>query len=276
MDGNGFDELTRRLATQRSRRSVLRGLVGGGAALAATRAGASLAAPKGKAEICHLGDDGLFHLISVAQSALPAHEAHGDGTLYVGTNDHCSACGDACTGYDACGGGEVAGQCGCTPTFTAENCDGVTCGEIEDGCGFYVTCGCGDGYVCGAEGCEPAPTGCSNAVLTGAQASGLVCVDDALLVRVNGNEVFYQPSIFCQPEVPLGSLANGDTVSLEIYDYFPPCSIEPYQLVCLDTGAVQVLNANGFCAGLNDCDVGEEWTGFGLCHNPSHIVNFGA
>jgi hypothetical protein len=153
MDGKGFDELTRRLAMQRSRRSVLRGIVGGSAALVATRAGAGLAAPEGKAEICHLGDDGLFHLISVAQSALPAHEAHGDG--YLGSDGHCSACGDSCSGYETCGGGVAAGQCGCTPTFTSESCDGDICGEFEDGCGSYVTCGCDEGYVCGENGCEP-------------------------------------------------------------------------------------------------------------------------
>jgi hypothetical protein len=228
MDGKGFDELTRRLATQRSRRSVLRGLAGGGAALVAARTGATLAAPEEKFSICHWSADlGYYELISVSGNALPAHEAHGD-IIY--------------------------------PDFT----DQATCGDCNTACG--------EDEICGEFGCETVFTGCFEAVLTGLDGGNGVCVDDGLLVRVNGTQVFYQPTIFCQPEVPVGPLANGDTLSLEIHDFNPPCSIEPYQLVCKDTGAVQVLDADGFCAG-GICGGG--WTGFGICHNPSYTVAFG-
>jgi hypothetical protein len=54
MDGRGFDDLARRLATGRSRRSVLRGLIGGGAALVAARAGTALADPPAMVDVCQL------------------------------------------------------------------------------------------------------------------------------------------------------------------------------------------------------------------------------
>ena len=132
----------------------------------------------------------------------------------------------------------TCGDCNIT-CYDVDACTPAAC--IEGSCQAWSNCGEGD--IRGAEGCEPVSTGCSNAVLTGAQGIGSVCVDDALRVRVSSNEVFFQPSIFCQSEVSLGPLANGDIVSLEIYDDYPSCSMEPYQLVCLDTGEVQVLNA---------------------------------
>jgi hypothetical protein len=80
MDGRGFDSLTRRFATGLTRRSVVRGIVGAGAAVAATRmvvpAGA---APQKKVDICHYdADTGLYHRINVNGNALDAHLAHGD------------------------------------------------------------------------------------------------------------------------------------------------------------------------------------------------------
>ena len=87
MDGNGFDELTRRLATGRSRRSVLRGLVGGGAALVAAKTGVTLAAPEDKVTICHWSEDlGYYELISVSPNAVAAHDAHQHGLDNVGPN----------------------------------------------------------------------------------------------------------------------------------------------------------------------------------------------
>jgi hypothetical protein len=54
MDGRGFDDLVRRLATGRSRRSVLRGMIGGGAALVAARAGTTLADLPAIVDVCQL------------------------------------------------------------------------------------------------------------------------------------------------------------------------------------------------------------------------------
>ena len=53
MDGNNFDDLTRKLATGASRRSVLRGLLGGAAALGGLKATDALAAKMDQITICH-------------------------------------------------------------------------------------------------------------------------------------------------------------------------------------------------------------------------------
>jgi hypothetical protein len=55
MDGREFDALTRRLAEPGTRRSVLKGILGGAAAVAATGAGAALAKPDPEKQvtICH-------------------------------------------------------------------------------------------------------------------------------------------------------------------------------------------------------------------------------
>jgi hypothetical protein len=99
MDGKGFDDLTRRLVTQRSRRSVLRGLVGGSAALVAAKAGASLAAPEDKVTICHWSEDlGTFEPISVSGNAVDAHLAHGDQICGEGQVCTADGCGSACFG----------------------------------------------------------------------------------------------------------------------------------------------------------------------------------
>lgn len=47
-------------------------------------------------------------------------------------------CGTVCCGgYDYCGGGGVAGKCGCTP----KKCEADSCGTFSDGCGGTVSCG---------------------------------------------------------------------------------------------------------------------------------------
>lgn len=158
MDDKHFDNLTRAFAAGHSRRGFLRGAIAGASALTLVGwRGAS--AENSKTQICHLGDDGAYSLIEVSDNAVGAHLGHGDGLL--GSQDHCSSCGDACTGYETCGGGGTDGQCGCTPTFTESDCDGVTCGEFSDGCGGTVTCGCTGYETCGGAevdgqcGCTP-------------------------------------------------------------------------------------------------------------------------
>jgi hypothetical protein len=303
MDGNGFDELTRRLATGRSRRSVLRGLIGGGAALVAARAGTSMTEAAGKVTICHWSPDlGAYQQISVSPSAVPVHQAHQNGKDII-SPDFTSAqtCGDcntacasadacttaacvggacsatsACTGYQTCGGGGVAGQCGCLPTFTVDNCDGVTCGEVPDGCGSTVICGCASGYVCGESGCEAIETSCSDVQLAGypnnTEPYG-VCVDDYLNIFVNGDYV--TTAMGCAAPVSLGPLQTGDEISLELGDYYPPCTLEPIQLICGDTGAVlQELNPAGHCSGAICGNGSDDWGGYDICYSETFTVNF--
>ncbi len=108
MDGNGFDDLTRRLATGRSRRSVLKGLIGGGAAVLATGAGSTLAkpSPDKKVTVCHYdASTGQYYEISIAKKALDKHLQNNPG-------DTLGACA-ACTPVD-CQYGEWSGWSECT------------------------------------------------------------------------------------------------------------------------------------------------------------------
>lgn len=81
MEERGFDALTRRLANGVSRRSILRGFIGGGAALTAARmTGPVSAAPAPKVTICHFSEDtGTFAPITISGNAVDAHLTnHGD------------------------------------------------------------------------------------------------------------------------------------------------------------------------------------------------------
>src|SRR5690349_12690899 len=82
MDGKNFDELTRKLATGASRRSVLRGLLGGAAALGGLKATDTLAAKETKIPLCHAtaSASNPYVQITVANSAadLDPHFKHGD------------------------------------------------------------------------------------------------------------------------------------------------------------------------------------------------------
>lgn len=77
MDANTFDRFTRSLSSGTSRRSVLRGLFGGAAAIAGVSRAAG--APAAKVDICHYDrDTGTFDIINVSGNALQAHLNHGD------------------------------------------------------------------------------------------------------------------------------------------------------------------------------------------------------
>ena len=79
MDGSRFDSLTQRLATGWTRRSILRGLIGGAAALAIVPRELILAAPE-KVTICHVtgNQDAPYKIMSLPEPAVAAHYAHGD------------------------------------------------------------------------------------------------------------------------------------------------------------------------------------------------------
>jgi hypothetical protein len=258
MDGNGFDELTRRLATGQTRRSVLRGLVGGGAALVAARAGgAVIAAPQDKITICHWSEDlGYYELISVSENAVPAHTAHPRGLDIIGPDfasiETCGDCNVACYDVDLC-----------TP---------AAC--IEGSCNAYSNCG--EGEICGAEGCEAIVPSCADVQLAGYPGNSLaygVCVDDYLDIYVNGGYV--TTATGCMAPISLGPLQTGDEIYLELGDYFPPCTLEPIQLLCGDTGAVlQQLNAVGHCSGRVCGNGTDDWGGNGICYSEAFTVNF--
>lgn len=169
MDGTKFDALTKGLATGRTRRSVLRGLIGGGAAVVAVRAGTTLAGPADMVTICHFtGDpDNPYIIIEVSEKALPSHTEHGD-FVYRGECCLDSECddGNACN-TDTCN----AGVC--------SNVLSVDCSSLNDSCNVGVCDGstglcypspsneggacnaddsvCTDGDSCSSGDCSPGP-----------------------------------------------------------------------------------------------------------------------
>ncbi len=172
MDDNRFDAFTRRLATGRSRRAVLRGLVGGGAALVADRSVTLLAAQPDTVAVCHLDDEtGTYQVLDLPSAAVSAHLEHGD-FLFGGccTNADCDG-GDACTQPATCQEGvcipgasvtcSVTDDCyaafcdpvtGCEQTYRG---DGQRCGILDDVCfdGACCTPYCPSGNCFEADSC---------------------------------------------------------------------------------------------------------------------------
>jgi hypothetical protein len=184
VDSDRFDLLTKRLATDGSRRSILhafgkrldrrslvRGLIGGGAALATSGPVHSFAAPAGKVTICHwTPGQGGYQQISVSQNAVKAHQNHQHGMDIINpdfnSNETCGNCNTVCNAFpnSVC----VEGACTCTENV----CGADQCGAIDSGCGNEIDCGpcdcvpnvCAEGQ-CGVidSGCgydTPCPTTC--------------------------------------------------------------------------------------------------------------------
>jgi hypothetical protein len=137
MDGNEFDNMTRRLAKGHSRRSILRGLVGGGAAVLATGAGSALAkpSPDKKVTVCHYdASTGQSVEISIAQKALAKH-LQNNPQDYQGA---CAACTPVNCQYGAwsewgvcsaeCGGGTQTSTRG---VVSQPSCGGAACSEAQ-------------------------------------------------------------------------------------------------------------------------------------------------
>jgi hypothetical protein len=161
MDERSFDDLTRNVANRMSRRGVLRGLIGGAAALAGLKATNTIAADK--TTICHFPPENPANvqIISVGNPSLPDHFAHGD--MVYGECCFASECApvigecsvlvgcladvgspSSCVYSDdpaACGGGNV--------------CDGqLTCSNGACVPGEPLDCS-GIGDQCNAGRCDP-------------------------------------------------------------------------------------------------------------------------
>lgn len=125
MEGQRFDNLSRMMANGASRRTVLRGVVGGALAAVGLRGGA--AAKLNKVDICHRTGNGSYHHINVSVNALNAHLRHGDRTA-----DHCegnfeldfATCECACdTDSLGCSGNEVVDPDSCSCVCGSTSCD---------------------------------------------------------------------------------------------------------------------------------------------------------
>ena len=101
-----------------------------------------------------------------------------------------------------------------------------------------------------------------------------VCVDDYLHIYVNDGYV--TTATGCMAPISLGPLQTGDEIYLELGDYFPPCTLEPIQLICGGTNTVlQELNPAGHCSGPVCQNGTDDWPGYGICYNPTFTVALG-
>lgn len=142
MDGRGFDDVTRRLASGVSRRQMLRGLAGGAFGMIVLGKAARVAAEADKVTICHKPGTPAERTLSVASSAVAAHIAHGDVEGPCASPDPCAGvvCSAVENGTNQCIEGECQLTCsdgyqpdgtgGCSP---ADPCSGVICSEVENG-----------------------------------------------------------------------------------------------------------------------------------------------
>jgi hypothetical protein len=166
MDGRGFDKLTRDLATGRTRRSVLRGLIGGGAAVLAAKAGTALADPEDNVLICHFtaSETNPYELISVAPEAAEARIAHGDLHAKCKSEEFCKCpikCPELCERDNQCCDGFICIilKEGGTGICEPQKCiNPETCNNDNQCCPGHVCTGKG---ICGHEECFN-PKTCKN------------------------------------------------------------------------------------------------------------------
>lgn len=249
MDGNGFDALTRRLATGRSRRSVLKGLIGGGAAVLAAGAGSTLAkpSPDKKVTVCHSdADTGQYYEISIATKALSKHlqNNRGDyeGACAVCTPVHCQYSGwspsSECS--VACGGG--------TQTYTRvvtvpASCDGTPCTESLEQTQECNTQACCEDIPCPDGFCGPQLNTCGQEIGYCVDSS-VTCPDGFCgnLYDACDNQIGYcvDYSVTCDPNA-CGSLY--DTCGNYLSDCSGGCNCVPDPIDC---------GTQGFCGSLYD------------------------
>jgi hypothetical protein len=224
MDGRNFDELTRRLATGASRRAVLRGLIGGGAAFVGMKAAKTAAADK--TTICHFppGNPANVQINSVGNPSLPAHFAHGD-TIY----------GDCCVDDDCA---PTIGECGvldgCLPdddnvsscVYSPDNslCSSACADQGYDQC---CTSFCSESYVCEVQG-TPGET-CDD---------GVFCTDPDTC----GEE----PGVCGGPERDCGEDASWDCVTYFCNEVEEECGSTIHEGASCDDGT-------GTCDAAGEC-----------------------
>jgi hypothetical protein len=154
-----FDDLTRSLASGSSRRTLVRGMLGGAVAVVGLRAGSTVAAPADKITICHLEDDGSYHAITISKHAFADHEAHGDlgGPFACGSDPGYALDTESCTCVPVCN--HVMDSCGHFDNGRCEvNADTgkLVCVQPLTGCFPCATaadCDAGEGDICARNVC---------------------------------------------------------------------------------------------------------------------------
>ncbi len=141
MDSDRFDELSRSMAGNKNRRSILRAigaLTLGASGVAGFRTSVG-AAKNDKVNVCHRTGNGSYRYISVAASAVDAHVAHGDHVSNLDDVNNCGACGNVCSAPE--NGTALCGEDGCG--FVCN--EGFELNVTGDGC--VATSLCTPGYV---------------------------------------------------------------------------------------------------------------------------------
>lgn len=145
MDGTRFDAVARGLAKARTRRTFLRGLLGGGAAVAASRAisAAATAActPPGPRNFCNFDGECCSGAICSGGACTCGSGFKQCGATCIPTTQTCLVCG---------GGGPIKS---CNGTCVDTSRDTHNCGYCGNACGLKQSCQSGH---C----CPPATTWC--------------------------------------------------------------------------------------------------------------------
>jgi hypothetical protein len=204
MDDRRFDDLTRQLATGRTRRSLLRGLVAGGTALAAARASTSLAAPAPKVDVCHWdAAAGAYVLLTISENSWLTGHLGQHAQDYLRGNGCCTAgeCGtdSACLIHQCaagtCAETSFASDCIYTEWSAWSECSADCGGGTQTRSRQIATEGACDGILCDEEslseqrpcntdlcvedclpGFEPSDDGCLACSIGTYSADGLACV----------------------------------------------------------------------------------------------------
>jgi hypothetical protein len=270
MDGQRFDDITRRLGRAASRRSLLKGITGGVAVIVVGRFRTPDAIAR-DLTICHATGDAEspFAPLSIDQTDFNRYARQGDflrvdccvdvdcasleGACSSGIcqNGYCTQlpkpAGTDCGGGDACTGSGV-----CDGALSCVSGVPITCPPASDACHI--------------SSCEPG-LGCVETVNEGAS-----CTPDASHEGTCDSEGVCQPILVCTS----GPLCNADTdcgtgFSCINHGCFQQCpqlastcasdcphcfctfssNIIPASLVCVDTGT-----SIGLCSALSDCPPG--------------------
>lgn len=175
MDERRFDNLARQFATKRSRRSLLQGMIGGGAAVVAAKTGSSLAAPAAKVDVCHWDNDaGAYVWINISENAwIAGHQ---------GKHDRDYLRGGGCCSDGECAAGETCNGGTCAPVVT------TTTGAPEP-CPPYTTRSESTGEC--AHPCDPNPcTSCppdTSVRCVGTVDGGHICEMNSIPASPSGN-----------------------------------------------------------------------------------------